>query len=253
VDRAIATTRRTAEQTERLRKVLLPTLMTRGIGHTRFKQTAIGELPEKWGIVRLESLLAAVEPAMRSGPFGSALLKEELTEDGVPLLGIDNIHIEEFRREFTRFVSEEKFAELSRYAVRPRDVVITIMGTVGRACVLPEDVPRALSSKHLWTLSIDHEIYLPELVSLQLNYAPWVRSHFTSHAQGGIMSALRSDVLRGVQLPYPPIPEQRRIHSVLGHVADMAAGSRMELRILETLKRGLLQDLLTGRVRVKPD
>ncbi|WP_404881122.1 restriction endonuclease subunit S domain-containing protein, partial [Klebsiella pneumoniae] len=81
----------------------------------------------------------------RSGPFGSALLKSELVEKGIPFLGIDNIHVVYFDNTFRRFVSERKFNELLKYAVRPRDVVITIMGTVGRAAVIPSDIERALS------------------------------------------------------------------------------------------------------------
>ena len=73
---------------------------------------------------------------MRSGPFGSALLKHELVEAGIPLLGIDNVHVERFEATFSRFVTPQKFRELERYAVRPRDLMITIMGTVGRCCLV---------------------------------------------------------------------------------------------------------------------
>ncbi|MEQ9569585.1 MAG: restriction endonuclease subunit S, partial [Longimicrobiales bacterium] len=53
VDNAIAATHRVISQTERVKKGLLQTLMTRGIGHTRFKQTVIGEIPEAWKVVKL--------------------------------------------------------------------------------------------------------------------------------------------------------------------------------------------------------
>lgn len=53
-------------------------------------RTPIGSLPESWEVTSLSDVLASVQPAMRSGPFGSALLKHELVDEGVPLLGIDN-------------------------------------------------------------------------------------------------------------------------------------------------------------------
>jgi type I restriction enzyme S subunit len=43
---------------------------------------------------------------MRSGPFGSALLKSELAENGSPLLGIDNVFVERFVTNFSRFVDD---------------------------------------------------------------------------------------------------------------------------------------------------
>ena len=111
---------------------------------------------------------------MRSGPFASALLKHELVASGIPFLGIDNIHIEQFKSDFVRFVTPRKFAELSRYRVLPDDVVITIMGTVGRCCVIPDGFGEMLSSKHLWTMTFNQSKVLPEMVCWQLNHAPWV-------------------------------------------------------------------------------
>jgi len=111
-------------------------------------------------------LLGDIDPAMRSGPFGSALLKQELVEAGLPLLGIDNVHTERFVADYTRFVTPKKFAQLVvRYAVRPDDLMITIMGTVGRCCLVPEDIGQALSSKHTWTISLNQNTYSPYLAS----------------------------------------------------------------------------------------
>jgi len=53
----------------------------------------------------------------------------------IPLLGIDNVHVECFMTEFTRFVDEEKFQETEAIRCSTHDVMITIMGTVGRCCV----------------------------------------------------------------------------------------------------------------------
>src|SRR5690606_21652030 len=123
--------------------------------------------------------------AMRSGPFGSELKKSDLAEDGIPLLGIDNVDVDVFVPRYKRFVSRGRAARFARYLVRPGDVMITIMGTVGRSCVVPPGVGRALSSKHVWTLTFDPARYVPELASLQFNHACWVRDHFRRDEQGG--------------------------------------------------------------------
>jgi len=56
VEDAIAATRAVIDQTRRVKKGLLQTLMTRGIGHTRFKKTEIGEIPEAWDVARFDDL-----------------------------------------------------------------------------------------------------------------------------------------------------------------------------------------------------
>ena len=63
VDDAIAATRKVIEQTKRVKQGLLQTLMTRGIGHTRFKAvpadwvtgkpSGLEEIPNEWEVTRL--------------------------------------------------------------------------------------------------------------------------------------------------------------------------------------------------------
>lgn len=198
----------------------------------------------------LSALLTGDANAMRSGPFGSSLLTSEFRSSGVPVLGIDNVLLEEFKAEYKRFVGLAKFRELRRYSVKPHDVMITIMGTVGRCCVIPENIGSALSSKHVWTMTIDPTRYRPWLVCLQINYAPWVHKHFSRDSQGGIMSAIRSETLKTLPLPVPSMNTQLRIESVLQAQADQIRAERAELDKLRLLKRGLMDDLLTGKVRV---
>jgi type I restriction enzyme S subunit len=179
------------------------------------------------------------------------LLKSELVEDGIPFLGIDNIHVENFEDDFRRFVSEKKFLELIKYAVRPKDVVITIMGTVGRSAVIPEDIGRALSSKHLWTMTLNSEIVIPELICWQLNYAPWVQSWFRRETQGGIMDAIQSHTLKTTILPVIPMEEQQLIFRRYTAINEAIASEDKNLAKLRKKKLGLMHDLLTGKVPVQ--
>lgn len=251
VDETIAATKAVIDQTKQVKKGLLQTLLTKGIGHTKFKQTELGEIPESWEVVKLEDLLADTKTPMRSGPFGSALKKAELVESGIPFLGIDNVHVERFEPTYRRFVTPEKFDELKRYAVFSHDVMITIMGTVGRCCVVPEGVGNMLSSKHVWTMSFDRQKYVPELVCWQLNYAPWVLKEFWRTSQGGVMSAISSKVLRTLLLPKPPLNELEKIADILASKNEAIHATEAKLNQLQILKSGLMSDLLTGRKRVE--
>lgn len=205
--------------------------------------------PPQWRVLPVGELLGRRNPAMRSGPFGSALLASELVEDGVPLVGIDNVHPEQFIAEYHRFVTHTKAHELRRFRVWAGDLMITIMGTVGRCCIVPESIGNALSSKHVWTLTLDPERYLPELACVQMNYSPWALAHFGRDEQGGIMAAIRSETLQSLRLPVPPIAEQRRIWATLRAAADRIESEAASLAKLRQLHAGLAEDLLSGRVR----
>jgi type I restriction enzyme S subunit len=215
-----------------------------------FQESPVGLIPRAWRVKPIGQLLADVDPAMRSGPFGSALLKGELRDLGIPLLGIDNVEVEHFVDAYSRFVDEAKFRELKRYAVRSGDVMVTIMGTVGRCCVAPENVGKALSSKHTWTISLDREQYRPMLACMQINYSPLVISHFRRDTQGGIMSAIRSETLRTTPLPVPPLMEQLEIEKRLEAWTHRIGVEEGRISKLLLLKKGLLEDLLSGRVMV---
>jgi type I restriction enzyme S subunit len=264
IDTAIEKTEALIEKYQQIKAGMMHDLFTRGVfpnGQLRppreqapelYQETAIGWIPKDWGEpVILESLLAPIPNNIRSGPFGSTLLKHELVENGIPFLGIDNIHVEHFDSHFRRFVSERKFRELARYQVRPRDVVITIMGTIGRCCVIPENCDIALSSKHLWTMTFDTQKVLPELICWQLNYASWVKAWFRRATQGGIMDAIQSSTLKTLKLPQPSLDEQILICNRYKTVSERIQKENAQLDKLRQQKLGLMQDLLTGKVPVK--
>jgi len=259
VDRAIEQTEALIAKQQHIKTGLMQDLLTRGIdehGNLRseqthkFKDSPLGRIPVEWEVNKIEDLLADTDPAMRSGPFGSALLKEELVDSGIPLLGIDNVFPEEFVPIYTRFVPPRKAEQLKRYRVRPRDIMITIMGTVGRCCLVPDDIGEALSSKHVWTISLSPALYSPYLACVQINHSPWVLNHFARDKQGGIMAAIKSDTLRATKLPVPPLGEMEMIEAMLRAISTETVAKRELLGKLRSLKTALMQDLLTGKKRV---
>jgi len=265
IDKSIEKTEALIEKYQQIKAGLMHDLFTRGItadGKLRppreqapelYQETPIGWIPKDWGYDLLGNLLAPLPNNLRSGPFGSALLKSELVEDGIPFLGIDNINVEKFVGKYNRFVSEKKFNELIKYAVRPKDVVITIMGTVGRCSVIPDDIGRALSSKHLWTMSLDQTLVIPELICWQLNYASWVKAWFRRETQGGIMDAIQSKTLKTLCLPLPTYDEQEIIFERYSSITSKIRNEKDNLEKLQKEKLGLMHDLLTGKVSVTID
>jgi type I restriction enzyme, S subunit len=251
VDEVIENTQKQIDKLQDLKKATMNELLTKGIGHTEFKDSELGRIPKSWEVVKLENVLdASKRYSMRSGPFGSALLKSELVSDGIPFLGIDNVHTEEFRAEFKRYVTKDKFEELSRYQVHPEDLMITIMGTVGRCCIVPAGVPTALSSKHTWTLTLDPKAIKSELVCWQVNHSEWVLKHFADNSQGGVMASISSETLKSTLVPLPPIGEQEKMLSLYKEFQNRLNVLSKKLRQTQSLKKSLMQDLLTGKVRV---
>lgn len=177
----------------------------------------------------LEHYARREKGSLRSGPFGSALLHNEFVMEGVPAIGIQDV--KENRFELTRKwnVTPRKADELARYTIKPGDVLVTVMGTLGRACVVPDEVPRMISTKHVWTITLDRRRTEPRWVSFWINFSRLAREELLGQGTGTAIPGLNGVKLRKLPLPEVPLPEQRRIVAKLD-VLQAEVGSLRKLQ-----------------------
>jgi len=171
-----------------------------------------------WPLASIESLAKQSAGAIRSGPFGSALLHSEFVDEGIAVLGIDNAVKNRFAWDERRFVTPEKYEELRRYTVHPGDVIITIMGTTGRSAVVPDDIPLAITTKHLATITPDASRVTPEFLAFSIHTNPDVLQQIAKANRGAIMAGLNLGLIRALSVRVPPIAVQRTFtHFVRAH------------------------------------
>ena len=93
VDDAIVKTQAVIDQVQVVKRGLMQELFTRGLPgrHTRFKQTAIGEIPEDWVVDKIGQLGQKGKPAVKAGPFGSSLRKSYYVSEGYRVYGQEQV------------------------------------------------------------------------------------------------------------------------------------------------------------------
>ena len=144
--------------------------------------------PPGWDFSTIGDLAQPEKGSIRIGPFGSALKKHEYSETGVRVLGIEDVHPNQFLSDRCKYIPDAKFCELRQYEVSDGDVLVTNMGTVGRACVVPVGTERSIISSHLIKVSLNRSRADPNYLCWMLNYSPLVVAQIRAKSHGAIMA-----------------------------------------------------------------
>lgn len=205
----------------------------------------------KWPLYTIESLCQSEKGSMRTGPFGSDLKHSEFVESGYPVIGIDNAVDNEFKWKERRFITEEKYQKLKRYTVKPKDIIITIMGTVGRVAVIPKDIPTSISTKHLAVLTINKSVAVPDFVADAFKYSTLISRQIKKKNKGAIMDGLNLGLIKTLELRLPPLKQQEDYIRQKEQLLISLSNCRDRLDAINESFNSLMQRAFKGELQLK--
>jgi type I restriction enzyme S subunit len=256
IDTAIEQTEAMIAKQQRIKTGLMQDLLSKGIdehGNIRteqthaFKDSELGRIPLEWEVGGFENYVVS-NAGIKSGPFGSSITKDMYVEQGYRVYGQEQViggtlDIGDY------FITARKFKEMEAYSVNSGDVLISLMGTIGHVLIVPKIYHSGVINPRLLRFRPNMKCCLPEFLKALLLSDP-VRLQLEKFALGVTMQGLSAGIIKKVSVVLIEIDEQKRIFEVLAKSEKHISSLFESLAKLKRQKTALMQDLLSGNVRV---
>lgn len=219
-------------QTQELKKGLMQRLLTKGIGHTQFKDSPLGEIPESWEAVQLKDV----------AKFTNGKGHENCIVDDGDYIVVNS-----------KFISSD--ASVSKRSDKCLAPLLK-----GQIAMVMSDVPSGKAIAKCFLVdannryTLNQRICAIEAVQADAKYLFYIlnRNPYYLEFDNGISQTnLRKEEVLHCPVPLPPLPEQRQIAEILTTVDEKIGVLQDKKAQYQTLKRGLMQQLLTGQRRVR--
>jgi len=236
VDEAIEKVEEEIEHTERLKRGLMQCLLTRGIGHARFKDTPLGKIPEDWEVVRLGDIGVIV-----TGKTPSTKI-QKFWNGEIMFVTPTDYRGRKYINDTERYITKEGAAQA--VLIPPNSVLVVCIASIGEI---------AINSDYCVTNQQINSIIPGDKVDTEfLYYVLKFRSKILKLWAGITTTPIvKKSLFEKFQIPLPPLPEQKKIAEILMTVDRKLELLRQKRDHMERLKKGLMNDLLTGRRRLR--
>ena len=247
VDEVIENTQKQIDKLQDLKKATMNELLTKGIGHTEFKDSELGRIPKSWEVKELTNLITIKHGFAFKGEYFSS------TPNGKILLTPGNFH----RDGHLYFGSKTKYytGEIpEEYILSNDDLLIVMtdltaeMTILGNTLIL-SDSNVNLHNQRIGKIGFSDEDFHLDFLNLLMNFR-YVKEFVKLTATGTTVRHTSPTKIMDCDVPIPSLPEQRKIASIISCIQSNIEEQQHKLHQTQSLKKSLMQDLLTGKVRV---
>lgn len=241
VDEVIEKTQSQINKLEDLKKATMNDLLTRGIGHTEFKDSELGRIPKSWGVSQNVDLCERIMVGVVITPA------KFYVSIGVPVLRSANVKEGFITATDLKFFTNESNELMRKSILKVGDVLTVRTGYPGISAV----VDKSFAGGNC----VDLLISRPKSMICPDYLAYWINSDFgrgqVLRKQGGLAQQhFNVSELQALIVVLPPKEEQLKIVEILNSIDHQTKNISAKKINFINLKNSLMQDLLTGRVRV---
>ncbi len=161
-------------------------------------------------------------------------------ETGDLFLRIQNVGRNELLLNDVAYVCAPDSVEARRTKVEPNDVLLSVTADLGRTAVVPEGLGTAYINQHLALLRVRDvdPRYLSAFIA-----SPDGRRQIDRRNRHGVKAGLNFEDVRSLEIPLPPLSEQKRIAEILDRAEALRAKRRAALALLDELTQSIFLDM----------
>jgi type I restriction enzyme S subunit len=183
------------------------------------------------------------------GPFGGSLKKSVFVEDGFAVYEQQHAIYNQFD-EVRYFIDEAKFREMQRFELRPRDLIMSCSGTMGRVAIVPENIRRGVINQALLKLTPSSAVS-PQFLKYWMDSSAFQDSLKEQSGGAAIQNVASVGILKEIKISLPERSEQERIVTALDEafegIASAKANSEKNLQNARALFDSHLQSVFSER------
>jgi type I restriction enzyme S subunit len=197
--------------------------------------STLPKLPESWVWTRLSDIAEKIVDGSHNPPPKQAM--------GIPMLSARNILNNEIVFSKCRYISENDYREETRRApIEANDVLLTIVGTIGRSAVVKESMPKFTVQR---SVAVIKSSVKAEYLSF-LFQSPFYSSYFVKNAKGTAQKGIYLNQLEELPIVLAPIPEQNLILGEIERQFSLVDKLQEAMELSSEQSERLRQSILTA-------
>ncbi|WP_339118468.1 restriction endonuclease subunit S [Halomonas sp. BMC6] len=249
VDEVIEKTRAQIDKLKDLKTGMMQELLNKGIGadgvpHTEFKDSPIGRIPVSWDVLAISAVCSEIVDCVNK----TAPVVDYVTP--YRMIRTTNVRDGRIKTEGLRYVTPETFNLWTRrLKLEAGDLIFTREAPVGE-CGLLEDATGLFLGQRTMVYRANKN-KMSNLFLLYSMQSESCQAQLSDLSGGSTTPHLRVPDCSKILLKVPPISEQTLISESIRSADSLLEKQQDKIAELNSLKKALMQDLLTGKVRVQ--
>lgn len=192
---------------------------------------------------------------IKTGPFGSTLTGKTIDYSDYCVYSQANLISNDFTKT-KNYISKEVYDTLISYYAYPNDILLSMMGTIGKCKIIPNGIKKGIIDSHIIKISLNEKIINPKYFEIiyDKDSSNIVFNQLLYESKGSIMDGLNTTIVKNLKIPLMNLDSQKdfleKYHDFSNKIDQVIDYRKQIIEKLEGYKKSLIYECVTGKREV---